>query len=126
MDERSTTITIGDVEYTMTLTTRATKAIASRYGGLENLGDRLMQSESFEQALDEIVWLITLLVNQSILIHNLKEKEHPRDLLTEDVVELLTSPSDLADFKSALMDALIKGTKRNVESESDPKNGAAG
>ena len=57
------TITIGDVEYTMTLTTRATKEIASRYGGLENLGDRLMQSENFEQALEEIVWLITLLVN---------------------------------------------------------------
>ena len=56
------TITIGDVEYTMTLTTRATKEIASRYGGLENLGDRLMQSENFEQALEEIVWLITLLV----------------------------------------------------------------
>lgn len=125
-NERSAVIQLGGESYELILTTKATKAIAGRYGGLENLGDKLLRSENMEMALDEIVWLVTLLANQSILIHNLREKEHPRDLLTEDVVELLTSPSDLADFKSALMDALIKGTKRNVESESDPKNGAAG
>ena len=125
-NERSAVIQLGGESYELILTTKATKAIAGRYGGLENLGDKLLRSENMEMALDEIVWLVTLLANQSILIHNLKEKEHPRDLLTEDVVELLTSPSDLADFKSALMDALIKGTKRNVESESYPKNGAAG
>ena len=125
-NERSAVIQLGGESYELILTTKATKAIAGRYGGLENLGDKLLRSENMEMALDEIVWLVTLLANQSILIHNLREKEHPRDLLTEDVVELLTSPSDLADFKSALMEALIKGTKRNVESESDPKNGAAG
>lgn len=125
-NERSAVIQLGGESYELILTTKATKAIAGRYGGLENLGDKLLRSENMEMALDEIVWLVTLLANQSILIHNLREKEHLRDLLTEDVVELLTSPSDLADFKSALMDALIKGTKRNVESESDPKNGAAG
>ena len=125
-NERSAVIQLGGESYELVLTTKATKAIAGRYGGLENLGDKLLRSENMEMALDEIVWLVTLLANQSILIHNLREKEHPRDLLTEDVVELLTSPSDLADFKTALMDALIKGTKRNVESESDPKNGAAG
>ena len=124
--ERSAAIQLGGESYELILTTKATKAIAGRYGGLENLGDKLLRSENMEMALDEIVWLVTLLANQSILIHNLREKEHPRDLLTEDVVELLTSPSDLADFRSALMEALIKGTKRNVESESDPKNGAAG
>ena len=37
--ERSTNITIGGDEYTLILTTKATKEIACRYGGLENLGD---------------------------------------------------------------------------------------
>lgn len=37
--------------------------------------------------------------NQSILIHNLKDKEHPKELLTEDVVELPTTPSTLPDTK---------------------------
>ena len=45
--ERSATITVGGEEYTLLLTTRATKEIAGRYGGLENLGDKLMKSENF-------------------------------------------------------------------------------
>ena len=61
-------------------------------------------------------------LRQSILVHNLKDKAHPKELLTEDVVELLTTPLDLAGYKTAITEALYKGTKRNVESEKDPKN----
>ena len=121
-NERTATITIGDEEYTLLLTTKATKEIAGRYGGLENLGEKLMKSGNFEMAIGEIVWLITLLANQSILIHNLKNKDAPKELLTEDVVELLTTPLDLAGYKTAITEALYKGTKRNVESEKAAKN----
>lgn len=122
-NERSATINIGDKEYELVLTTRATKAIAGRYGGLENLGEKLMKSENFEMALDEIVWLITLLANQSILIRNLKNKNAPEELLAEEEVELLTSPLDLSAYKTAITEAMFKGTKRNVESEEEtPKN----
>ena len=120
-NERTAVITIGDEEYTLLLTTKATREIAGRYGGLENLGEKLMKSENFEMAIGEIVWLITLLANQSILIHNLKNKDAPKELLTEDVVELLTTPLDLAGYKTAITEALYKGTKRNVESEKDAK-----
>ena len=125
-NERTAVITIGDEEYTLLLTTKATKEIAGRYGGLENLGEKLMKSENFEMAIGEIVWLITLLANQSILVHNLKDKEHPKELLTEVVVELLTTPLDLAGYKTAITEALYKGTKRNVESEKDSKNAQVG
>ena len=124
--ERSANILIGDEEYTLLLTTKATKDIAGRYGGLENLGDKLIKSENFEMAIGEIVWLITLLANQSILVHNLKHKDEPKELLTEEMVELLTTPVDLADYKLAITEALYKGTKRNVESESDSKNAQVG
>ena len=126
MDERSAVVTIGGKEYEMLLTTRATKAIASRYGGLENLGDKLMKSENFEMALDEIVWLITLLCNQPILVHNLKHPEDKQDELTVDEVELLTSPMELTEYKDAIMEAMYRGTKRNVESEPDSKNAQIG
>ena len=125
-NERSSGISIGGQEYEMLLTTKATKEIAKRYGGLSNLGEKLMKTENFEMAIGEIVWLITLLANQSILIYNLKHKEEPKDLLTEEEVELLTSPLDLAGYKDAITDALFKGTKRNVESEPDSKNAPAG
>ena len=119
--ERSSKITIGGEEYELVLSTKATKEIAGRYGGLENLGDKLMKSENFEMAIAEIVWLVTLLANQSILIYNIKNKETPRPLLTEEEVEILTTPFEFAEYKSAITEALYKGTKRNVESESEPK-----
>jgi len=121
-NERSAVISIGDEEYTLLLTTKATKEIAGRYGGLQNLGEKLMKSENFEMAIGEIVWLITLLANQTILIHNIKHKDDPKELLTEDVVELLTTPIDLAAYKAAITEAMYKGTQRNIESENDPKN----
>jgi len=120
-NDRSAIIKIGDEEYQLILTTKATKEIAKRYGGLENLGTKLMKTENFEMALDEVVWLITLLANQSILIHNRKNQDK-RGLLTEETVELLTSPLELAAYKDAIMEAMFKGTKRNVESEDDLKN----
>ena len=120
--ERSAIIQIGEEQHTLVLTTKATKEIAGRYGGLENL----MKAENFEMAISEVVWLITLLANQSILIHNLKHKDSPKELLTEEEVELLTTPLDLAGYKAAITEALYKGTKRNVESEPDTKNAQVG
>lgn len=120
--DRAATIRIGDEEYDLILTTKATKEIAGRYGGLENLGEKLLKAENFEMALGEIVWLITVLANQSILIFNLRNKDNPKELLTEEEVELLTNPLDLAEYKVAITDALFKGTKRNIESEADSKN----
>ena len=81
-----------------------------------------MKSENFEMALEEIIWLITLLANQSILIHNLRNPNEKKGLLSQEEVELLTSPLDLAEYKTAIMEAMFKGTKRNVESETDSKN----
>ena len=125
-NERSAIVNIGGTEYEMILTTRATKEIAGRYGGLENLGHKLMKSENFEMAIDEVVWLITLLVNQSLLIHNLKNPDAKKELLTAEIVELMTSPLELAAYKNAIMEAMFKGTKRNVESEEKSKNVTVG
>lgn len=126
MTDRGSIIKIGENDYELILTTRATKEIAKRYGGLENLGDRLMKSENFEMALDEIIWLITLLANQSVMIYNLKNPNSKKPLLCEDEVELLTSPFDLAEYKNVIMDSMHKGTKRNIESEFDSKNTKVG
>lgn len=115
--DRKAVITLGNTQYELILTTRATKIIAKKYGGLEHLGEELTGAEHFEDAIDEIVWLITLLANQSIAIYNLWHKDEPKETLTEEEVELLTTPFDLANYKDAIMECMYKGTKRNVESE---------
>jgi hypothetical protein len=122
LEERSEKVTIAGFEHNFVLTTKATKEIAKRYGGLEKLGEKLMKSENFEMALDEIVWLITLLSNQGVLIHNKLNPEKQKSLLTEEDIELFTSPLELSTYKDAIMSAMLKGTKRNVESEEDIKN----
>ena len=126
-EDRSSKILLGGAEYELALTTLATKSIARRYGGLENLGEKLSGSEHFEDALGEVVWLVTLLANQSVMIWNLWHPDEKKPLLTEEVVELLSSPYDLAQYKNAILTALYKGTRRYVRSETEPeKNTAAG
>ena len=73
-----------------------------------------------------VVWLIALLANQSVLIHNLQNPQDKREPLTEEAVELLTSPLELATYKESIMEAMFKGAKRNVESEDDSKNAVVG
>ena len=71
IEDRSQVITIGGVEHKLILTTKATKDITKRYGGLEKLGDKLLKNATMEESLGEVIWLIALLANQEILIHNL-------------------------------------------------------
>ncbi len=127
IDERAAVINVGGTEYELLLTTRATKEISARFGGLERLGETLMNPDNFEMALNEIIWLITLLANQTILIHNLRNPQDKQELLTIEEMELLTSPLELAEYKTAITAALFRGTKRNVESEAvEGKNEQAG
>jgi hypothetical protein len=120
-NDRSAVITLAGKEYRLVLTTRATKLIGQKYGGIENIGDKLMKCEDIALALDELVYLITLLANQGVLIHNLHCPDDKQPLLTEEEVELLTTPYEMADYKDALITALTKGVKRNIVSEVSEK-----
>lgn len=112
-------IKIGNKEYDLVLTTEATKEIAKRYGNLSKLGEKL-EGRNFEDSLDDIIWLITLLANQWIKRNNYFEGTKT-PLLTEEAVGVLTSPSDIIDFTQAIQEAMLNGTERVVLSE-EPKN----
>lgn len=117
-------VVIGAESYELILTTRATREIAARYGGLENLGEALETSEDFAHTLGEVIWLITLLANQSVAIHNLQHPDDPKSELTVETVELLTVPADLADYRGAIAAALQHGTRRAIETDPAPKDPA--
>lgn len=120
-DERTSVIKIGNKEYELILTNKATKEINEKFGGLENIGNKLAETKNVAESLDLVIWLIVLLANQSILRFNL-ENENKKPLLKEDDVEILTSPADLNSYTEAVMDCLVKGTNRNIESEENSKN----
>ena len=115
--EASATVSIGGTDYELVLTTRATREIAARYGGLENLGQALETSDDLATTLGEVTWLITLLANQSVAIHNLTNPTQPREELTVETVELLTVPADLTDYRTAITEALRRGTRREITTE---------
>ena len=117
--DRTSTVTIGGEEYELLLSVFATKQIVKRYGSLEAIADKIYDTENMEQSLDETIWLIVLLANQSIAIYNLRNKENPKPKLTTEEVELLISPYDMTDMKDAIINAMTKGGERYIVSEED-------
>lgn len=118
---RSATVSIGGEDYELVLTTKATRLIAERYGGLEHLGNALETSDNLGKTLAEVIWLVTMLTNQSVQIHNHRHPDDKRPELSEDEVELLTVPADLADYRGAIAEALQRGTRREILTEPAPK-----
>ena len=114
--ERKSNITIDGMEYPLLLTTRAVKQISERYGGMQELGSKLANLEQSDMALGEVIWLICVLANQQIMIDRIKNPANVREPLTEEYVELMTTPLQLADFNAAILEAFLRGTVRNVES----------
>lgn len=109
-------ITIAGKKYDLLLTTRATKEIGAKFGGLENLGEELGGMKNLEEGLDTLLWLVELLANQAIQHKNLVEGTK-EPLLTLEELEVLTTPADLSEFTEAIGKALKEGVKRSVESE---------
>ena len=120
-EERTSVIKIGNKEYELILSNKATKEINNKFGGLDKIGSKLTEATSVADQLDLVIWLIVLLANQAILRFNL-ENENKKELLKEEDVEVLTSPADLNSYTQAIMDCLVKGTNRNVEGEENSKN----
>ena len=117
---RTSTIKIGKKEYELLLTTRATREIGEKFGGLDKVGTKLAEAKDASESLSLVVWLVVLLANQSILRSNLETGEK-KPTLTEEEVEILTSPADLNSYADAILECLVRGTKRDVKGEEDPK-----
>jgi hypothetical protein len=119
---RKAPVRIGGKDYEMILTTcnkrnrKSTAAVEPRR--------KTYEGRKLRDGPRQIVWLITLLVNQSVLVHNLQNPDDKMEQLSEEAVELLTSPFELAEYKNAIMNAMFKGAKRNVVSEEDSSKNA--
>lgn len=118
-DDRKTTIVIEGVEYDLVFNTRASKEICAKYGGLKEFGETV-ENSSEADIVDHNVWLTTLLVNQGIAIYNRRNPDSQRTPFTEDDIELLTYPADWLSARAAL----VKGSRRDIESEAEPSKNA--
>lgn len=115
--ENNAKITLNGKEYPLLLSTYALKKIGEKFGDIEKLGDALTADGNTVDALNNVIWLITLLANQPILIYNRAHVGEEQPLLTEEDLELMTTPADLGVMQYAVKIAIERGSSRSVFSE---------
>ncbi len=116
---------IGEIEiagstYPLNFSTKAAKEIAKRYDGLENIEDAF-SGKAVDAMMDEIVWLLSLLIAQGVAYKRIVEGEEVKGITAEEL-EVVLGVADMAGLKDKIMDAMMGGMKREVEVEVDPKN----
>lgn len=115
--ENEAKITLGGKDYPLFMSVRAVKEISEKYGGLEQLGETMANKKDITEAIDDIIWLVTLLANQPIIINNRAHVGEEKPLLTAEDVEYMTGLGDLNDMQNAITLAMSRGTARSIVSE---------
>ena len=119
MDSRSVPVKIGGKDYNLTLTTLAEHILSKKYGGISEFGTKMFREEDFDLALDETAEILVVLANQEIMLRNLDKPDDPEPLLSAERVLLSCTPLELAELRTAAVQAISLGRQRNVESEKE-------
>lgn len=114
-------ITVGGKAYPMNFSIKAAREVTDRFGDIGNLG-RAFQGDDMGKQLEDIVWLLALLINQGIARRNLLDGTQERGVKAEDL-EVLLDMEDLGRLTDELLAAITAGMAQEVELEPDPKNG---
>lgn len=117
MDKPTIKAIIGGVEYPLYMNLYATEMIQDKFGDVKSAANKIASYKNYKEAIDTVAELIVILANQGLAYENFFNKDNQRDLLTTEDVKLLCVPYELEDLQSAILDAMIQGTNRNVESE---------
>lgn len=117
-------IKIGKVEREMKFTLLALKDINAKYGSIENMRAALSSGSDPLAVVPDLIWLITMMVNQGIIEHNMDIKYgeaegKEQSLLTEEYVSVKLDLSSIVGTKSKIFDALVEGMDFKSDRESD-------
>lgn len=118
---RLTEIEIAGTSYPLNFSTKAAKLISARYNGLDNI-DKAFTGKSVDNMMDEVVWLLALLIEQGAAYKRIVEGAEVKAINAGDL-EVVLGVADLAGMKDKIMGAMLSGMERTVEVEDDPKNG---
>lgn len=133
--QRTAKINLGGKEYEMLLTTEAVMQITEHFGGVDKVGEKLANSKDLSEQVKDVLWLLTLLVNQGIRRSNLKRRLAGETFVAvkefeEGDIGVLTDIGDLVSLKNDLIGAMMLGLNKNIESDvpegaEDSKNAEA-
>lgn len=129
-------VTIGGREFEMAFTLAALLQIKKRYGGIQEMSevfngptindwdsdeiktDKMNQrTKAQSDALDELPWLITMLINQGEWLKDIKA-----EAVTAEWIALHIVPKDMGALMSAVMEAIAIGMGTEHKAESDKRD----
>lgn len=84
----------------------ALKEVGNRYGGVEQLGDKLKQD--YGKAVSEFSWIIALLIAQGTALKNFEDSTNDK-APNQEQVELLMSPGELFSQQAVIIDIINDG-----------------
>ncbi len=108
-------IEIAGESYPLNFSTKAARAVSDRYGDLTNIGEAF-DDKTTVQALDELVWMLALLIEQGVAYHKIVNNID-RKILTAEQLEIVLGVSDVVSLKENVMQAMTSGMAREVETE---------
>lgn len=125
---------IAEKKYPLSFSLAASKKIAQKYGSVEKMADLLTKSDGMtEKAVDEITFIIELLIAQGCAYMNLFESDVPpyekapiKDGKyippTKEEIEIGVSFTDLKTMLAAIFGAMSSGSKTTISTKQS-KNG---
>lgn len=106
MYENGGEIIIRGKTYPLLFNVAALKEVGARYGGLTELGEKL--KGDYGRAIDEFIWIITLLIAQGIALKNFEDGTKEK-APTRDEVELLMLPAEIFASQDVIMQVINAG-----------------
>lgn len=125
-EDKIVNVTIGGKSFDLYMSTAATKVILDKCGSLQDFGEELEKANDMGSILTTYPWLIVLLANEGTRLHNFEHPDDQRMTLTEELIDLLTTPAEVFELSGAAVAAFRNGLHRNIESEDDSKNAEVG
>ena len=117
---RITEFEIAGKNYPLNFSAKAAKEISKRYGDLSSIS-KAFEGKPIDQLMDEVIWLMNLLIDQGVAYKKLIEGEEINSLSIEEL-EIVLGVADFANLKATILGAMTAGMKREVEVEPNPKN----
>ena len=124
MNDRHSTCEINGVEYQLKMSNLATITIAQEYGSLDaflHAFDGFQDKSGAEvlAILPDIFKMFCILANPSIIAHNMDHPESQKKKLEWSRLAADTDMQDLPVLLRAVTEAVNKGVRRDVPSETD-------
>ncbi len=120
-------IKIGQTEFDMLFNVNALDEIIAKYGGMTQMQNSLLKAKSEKEQIGAYIWIITMLINQAVLAHNLDVElgiiaGEKKVSVTEQYVQVKLKPKDLFSQRNAVFETIKNDSSFESDDSGDEKD----